>query len=108
MSRFFFTLWQWLTGRSILHPFQTEVGTWARATFPTATQESWVAHLAREVKELAADQRPAEAADCLILLLGLAHVNGYDLMAEAMAKMAINRRRVWGKPDAEGVVEHID
>lgn len=93
---------------SILHPFQTEVGTWARTTFPTATQENWVAHLGREVKELAASQHPAEAADCLILLLGLAHVNGYDLMAEAQAKMVVNRARKWGKPDAEGVVEHVD
>ena len=93
---------------SILLPFQTETGTWARTTFPTATPTSWVKHLAREVGELAESQDPAEAADCLILLLGLAHVQGYDLMAEAQHKMEINRRRKWGKPDAEGVVEHIE
>ncbi|MFA5378125.1 MAG: dATP/dGTP pyrophosphohydrolase domain-containing protein [Dehalococcoidia bacterium] len=93
---------------SVLLQIQTEIGTWARATFPTATKESWVAHLRREVEELANSHAPDEAADCLILLLGHAHINGYDLLAAALAKMEVNRNRTWGKPDYEGVVEHIE
>ena len=92
---------------SALLAYQTEVGTWARSTFPLATKESWVAHLRKEVAELAESHDPQEAADCLILLLGHAHINGYDLLLEAQAKMEINRRRKWGEPDAEGVVEHV-
>ncbi len=67
-----------------------------------------MAHLRREVDELAADHSPEEAADCFILLLGHAHENGYDLLAAAKRKMAINYERKWGEPDEEGVVEHIE
>ena len=93
---------------SVLLPIQTSIGTWARATFPRATKESWVTHLRREVEELSASHAPDEAADCLILLLSHAHINGYDLLAAAMAKMEINRKRLWGDPDHEGVVEHVE
>lgn len=90
-----------------LSDFQREVGEWACATFPTATPDSWVAHLKREVVELADSHASDEAADCLILLLGHAHKNGFDLMEAAQAKMEVNCKRKWGKPDSEGVVEHI-
>lgn len=93
---------------SVLLPIQTDIGTWARKTFPSATKESWVAHLRREVEELGESHAPNEAADCLILLFGHAHINGYDLLASALAKMEVNRARTWGKPDAEGVVEHVE
>lgn len=90
-----------------LFGFQTLVGKWARKTFPKATKESWVKHLEKEVKELQDDHTPEEAADCLILLLGYAHINNFDLMEEAQKKMEINKRRKWGKPDSDGVVEHV-
>lgn len=37
----------------------------------------------------------AEAADVLIVLLGVAHMCGFDLLAEVDKKMAVNRSRVW-------------
>jgi NTP pyrophosphatase (non-canonical NTP hydrolase) len=66
-----------------------------------------VAHLKKEVDELAESHDPEEAADCLILLLHHAHKCGYDLMIEAFKKFEINRQRRWGRPDEDGVVEHI-
>lgn len=110
---------------------QREIGTWAEITFPRQTSASIVAHLWREYDELAdtvhdrnvrdliegADLADAvhlrqardvdeEAADCLILLMALAHLCGFDLLDAAEAKMQVNRERRWGKPDAEDVSEH--
>lgn len=96
---------------SDLYIFQCEVGRWGRETFGNEAQRAGalVAHLSREVIELAeSPQDPSEAADCLILLLGLADVMGYDLLAEAEKKMEINRGRTWGCPDGSGVVEHVE
>jgi len=94
---------------SALFDFQCEVGRWGRETFGNDVQrrEGLVAHLAREVIELAEAHDPEEAADCLILLLGHADVMGYDLLEVARVKMEINRMRTWGKPDRHGIVEHV-
>ena len=51
-----------------------------------------------------------EFADCFMLLLDAA--SHYDLTAEELievtvTKLEINRQRKWGKPDKNGVVEHI-
>jgi len=53
----------------------------------------------------------AEFADCFILLLQAS--TRYGLKAEDIesicnAKMIVNKGRAWGKPDADGLVEHID
>lgn len=93
---------------------QFEVGSWGERTFPQATNTSIVAHLRREVEELAAEVERGvstrdlayEAADVYLLLLHLAHRGGFDLATFAARKHAINERRAWGQPDAEGVVEH--
>ena len=90
-----------------LKRFQKIVGRWEEKTFPTATQETRITHLFREVKELQESNSPEEAADCFILLLGHAHLGGYDLLKQAVKKMKINKGRTWGQPDAEGVQEHI-
>lgn len=87
--------------------FQREVGEWGSATFPDGTPDSVVAHLKKEVNELAESHDPEEAADCLLLLLHHAHKCGYDLMIEAFKKFKINKTRTWGTPDRDGVVEHI-
>jgi NTP pyrophosphatase (non-canonical NTP hydrolase) len=94
--------------------FQHEVGAWAERTFPQATPQSIVAHLRREVEELAAsthlgppEEEEREAGDCLLLLLHLAHKRGYRLLLAAHDKHAANQARTWGEPDAEGVVQHI-
>jgi hypothetical protein len=41
------------------------------------------------------DKIPAEAADVLIVLYGLAGMRGFDLHAEVDRKMKINRARTW-------------
>jgi NTP pyrophosphatase (non-canonical NTP hydrolase) len=87
--------------------FQTEVGEWGDATFAGSTENSVVAHLKKEVNELAESHDPEEAADCLLLLLHHAYKCGYDLMIEAFKKFETNKKRRWGRPDKDGVVEHI-
>lgn len=90
-----------------MNNFQKEVGDWGTKTFQKATPESIVAHLKKEVSELAESHKPQEGADCLILLLHHAHIVGYDLLEEAKKKLQINKKRRWGYPDENGVVEHI-
>ena len=88
--------------------FQTEVGQWADSKFTKSTPQSVCAHLSDEAAELqAAPDDPSEAADCLLLLLHLAHKQGFDLLAEARRKHQINTERNWGTPDERGVVKHI-
>lgn len=97
-----------------LDDMQLVVGQWAEATFPQATKGSIVAHLRREVEELAAsahlgppEDEEREAADCLLLLLHFAHRRSFSLFAAAAEKFAANQQRQWGQPDSEGVVEHV-
>lgn len=97
--------------------FQQEVGEWANQTFTQATDHSIIVHLAREVKELRAyltteqavtvESIALEAADCLLLLMHLAHRCDFSLIDAATLKHSINRHRQWGQADAEGVVEHV-
>lgn len=49
---------------------------------------------------------PAEAADVLIVLYGLAALKGFDLHAEVDRKMAINRARRWAA-NGDGTGYHI-
>jgi len=90
---------------------QDDVGLWGEETFPNATSHSIICHLEKEVKELKGylldSQLKEECADCFLLLLHLAHRGRFSLLDEARKKMAINYRRTWGKPDKDGVVEHI-
>lgn len=91
---------------------QLSVGYWAERTFPQATNTSIIAHLRREVAELAeADENlqplEEEIADCLLLLMHLAHRRGFGLEHLAREKYTINRNRTWSTPDHEGVVEHL-
>lgn len=98
-----------------------EINDWQDSVFTKATPLSAVTHLQREVIELTfaiqtkdwergdigMQQVREELADCFILLAGVAHLLEIDLEAAAEAKMIINRRRIWGEPDADGVVEHV-
>lgn len=97
-----------------LDRFQCEVGVWANKTFPQAVPGSIVAHLRREVEELAAtthlgprEAAEEEAADCFLLLLHFAHQYGFSLLDAADRKLLENKLRRWGQPDAAGVVEHV-
>jgi hypothetical protein len=52
------------------------------------------------------DKIPAEAADVLIVLYGVAGMRGFDLHAEVDKKMAVNRNRKW-KANGDGTGYHI-
>jgi hypothetical protein len=85
-----------------------EVGEWGAETFPASTDQAKLAHLAKEFDELrAAPSSGEEMADMVMILSHLAYAHGVDLMAEIGKKLEVCRARRWGRPDAEGVVEHI-
>lgn len=90
---------------------QYSIGTWADKTFSQSTPASVFAHLRREMVELASETDPIlrreECADVLMLMLHLAHKEGWSLEDELRRKFEINQQRTWGKPDSEGVVEHV-
>jgi len=51
-----------------------------------------------------------ELADCLTLLLDVAsheNINVSDLLDASEEKLEINKKRKWGEPDENGVVEHM-
>ncbi len=99
-----------------LQDFAGRLNAWAARTFPNATTDGAVQHLLDEAAELELSitlgmGRPLmaeEAADCLILLLRVAHLEGFDLLAAAERKFEELQMRTWGAPDARGVVRHID
>ena len=97
---------------------------WQKQTFGQATSLSKLAHLLKEIVELKdaindedhlidfekIRKTKMEFADCFILLFGCA--SSYGLSYEEICKcidekMVINSNRKWGKPDADGVVNHI-
>jgi hypothetical protein len=89
---------------------------WQKETFPKATPFSKICHLEQEVAELKhdlidkADGRRLEFADCFLLLFGAAHADGMsynDILEAINEKMQINIKRAWGKPDENGVVNHV-
>lgn len=87
---------------------------WQAVTFRTRNAHSIAAHLRKEARELlGTDDAPArvfdpnEMADVFLLLVALSNECGVDLAAAAAAKLAINKTRTWGAPDAHGVVEHV-
>ncbi len=89
---------------------------WQVKTFGHATPLSKIAHLAEELQELVDDlksnnpNRRLEYADCFLLLFGAASSDGmtYDDICNCIdEKMEINYLRKWGKPNEDGVVNHI-
>lgn len=93
-----------------------EITKWQSETFPDATDLSKLHHLKDEVDELIEDvecnnlARRLEFADCILLIFGSASANGmsYEDICNAVdEKMEINKARKWGKPDKNGVVNHV-
>ncbi|MFZ4797185.1 MAG: dATP/dGTP pyrophosphohydrolase domain-containing protein [Bacteroidia bacterium] len=89
---------------------------WQNKTFKKATALSKIAHLKEEIEELVIDlqnnniSKKQEFADCFILLFGAAASDGMtyeDICNEIDLKMEINHQRKWGKPNDDGVVNHI-
>ena len=95
---------------------QERIAAWARTVFPhddpDAATGGVLAHFLEEVGEMVVAYNEGgdvreEAADIMHLLFQLAEFGGFDLLAETERKLAINRKRTWGAPDANGVVHHI-
>lgn len=100
-----------------LDGFQHQVGAWAERTFPASDWRSVVTHLQEEVEELSNALYPdldgrgdyrEEAADCLLLLLHLAHKEGFSLMEAATQKHRENVCRIWETDDnGRGYWKHV-
>lgn len=95
-----------------------KITAWQKKTFPDATALSKIAHLKKELPELEEAIKNdwpntaavMEFADCFFLLFGSAASAGLDyetIIAGIEQKFEINKSRKWGKPDENGVVEHI-
>ncbi|HNQ42521.1 MAG TPA: DUF550 domain-containing protein [Saprospiraceae bacterium] len=93
-----------------------EISAWQKETFGQATPLSKLDHLAYELVELVKDlisnnpDRRLEYADCFFLLFGSASADGMsyqDICDAIQEKFEINKARKWGKPDENGVVNHI-
>lgn len=90
-----------------LDSLAAECAEWSNETFGQSTPSSKAEHLRREAVELCQDPTDTEEmADIFMLLSHLAY--GADLARAVRAKLEKNRLRKWGKPDAQGVVEHIE
>jgi hypothetical protein len=97
-----------------LDALRREVLDWQAQTFTARTFASITAHLAREAVELRDDPDDgSEHADAMMLLWAavdelqrLQEAHGIDVLEVVRAKLARNRLRTWGEPDADGVVSH--
>jgi hypothetical protein len=120
----------------VLQKIQDEIKEWSNKTFGVYRIATPLAyHLKKEVEELIdalkihyqglysnndngcelyrKDREFIELAfaDCFILLLDCASrisINAESLLKAIKTKLEINKNRVWGKPDENGVIEHIE
>lgn len=96
--------------KEALDALQTEIGSWSDVIFPNSSRETILRHLRDEVKELFAaqdDELPQEIADCMMLLLHLAHKTGISARDAIREKFEICKKRKWGPPDEHGMVQHV-
>ncbi len=99
-----------------------EVLKWSNVTFPKADIKSVTNHLLLEMRELSeAPNDPGEMADVLMLsahlrqkldildkwVLVLAKKHGIDPTTAGLDKPEICKKRTWGDPDENGVIEHL-
>lgn len=89
----------------------TEMGEFARATFPDAGSVEHLLKLKKETDEaISAPHDSIEYADCLLCLFGAAHKAGFTyerLLSVAKAKLGVLKEREWEKkPD--GTYQHIE
>lgn len=99
---------------SDLDAMQEQIGAWGDRTFPNATIGSIISHLREEVDELAIACDRAldrarigpEAADVVMLVIQLAHRNGFSLAEEVERKFAVNQQRRWTVTAPGGHTKH--
>jgi len=106
-----------------------KITAWQKETFGTATPISKMHHLKEEVQELLIELEDwygsgfpksettwqdakidKEFADCFFLIFGAAAAHGMsyeDICSAIEMKFVINKNRKWGKPDKNGVINHI-
>lgn len=98
----------WFSQVHDLSAVQEVIGNWADEKHPKTGKRAICEHLRREVVELTENFAPDEAADCLILLLHLAHKANFNLLGEMLKKHKINTERLWAtEPDEQGIYLHI-
>lgn len=95
-----------------LSDLQQDIGKWVNSIFKKGTPLSFTKHLAKEVLELQEvirGRKPidGELADVVILACAIAHRAGLDLETIVEDKMKVNKKRKWGLPDKDGIVEHL-
>lgn len=101
-----------------INDLQKEIVEWSTKTFGDRQTSAIPVcnHLLKEVNELKEsisrlDGYKEEFADCFILLIEVANtleISGDDLIELARQKMEKNKKRKWGQPDENGVIEHIE
>jgi hypothetical protein len=102
-----------------LQKLMDDIIEWSSKTFENETSVSKINHLKKEVEELrfsifhehSEEEKRYEFADCFMLLIAAAKMEGLtanDLILITKAKLELNKSRIWGKPDENGVVEHIE
>jgi NTP pyrophosphatase (non-canonical NTP hydrolase) len=95
-----------------------DIAEWSAKTFENETSLHKLNHLTKEIDELKSAifhehgkyDINMEFADCFILLLGAASLQGLtasNIHNIIECKMAINKNRTWSEPDINGVVEHV-
>jgi hypothetical protein len=106
--------------------FQNTITKWQEETFKAASKHSIKAHLAEEMIELCGielvtkalekhkesgktneENDNEEASDIGLLLMHLSHKSNFNLLEEISIKFEKNKKRKWGKPDENGVVNHV-
>lgn len=91
---------------------------WQDVTFPKSTVLSKIKHLQDElielkdsiIKDLPTEEILSEFADCYILLAGASSIFGMDYKNVCDCidiKHEVNKKRQWGKPNKDGVVNHV-
>jgi len=111
---------------TLIQLLQNEIKKWSDSTFGNHRTGTPIAyHLKKEIDEVivalenhhkGADDGTKnrvkfELVDCLTLLVDIAaheDINMFDLVDASFEKLEINKKRKWGKPDENGVVEHIE
>ena len=90
-----------------LEDLLAEVVEWGEETFPTVSLRAKIEHLRREVEELQKTPTAAEElADIMMITAHIASEVGVDLTEAIADKFEIVKKREWGEPDTDGVVEH--
>lgn len=94
-----------------VNDIQHDLKIWTEKTFPQRTMGSILAHLRSEIAEI--EENPddiMEFADAFMLLFDAVSYQGFHMSEVYRAmdrKLEINKARKWGRPNAEGFVEHI-